>query len=46
MMRQLYDMQQGTDRKGMWTGLMKPVVAPLSESDMLDLVAYVATRTP
>jgi len=45
MMRQMYDMQQGT-RKGLWTPLMKPVVAPLSQEDLLDLVAYVASRTP
>jgi cytochrome c553 len=45
MMRQMYDMQQGT-RKGLWTGLMKPVVAPLSEENLLDLAAYVASRTP
>lgn len=45
MMRQLYDMQQGT-RKGLWTGLMKPVVANLSQDDMLDIVAYVAGLKP
>ncbi len=45
MMRQMYDMQQGT-RKGMWTGLMKPVVAPMSQDDMLNIVAYVATLAP
>jgi len=45
MMRQMYDMQQGT-RKGLWTGLMKPVVANLSQDDMLDLAAYVASKTP
>lgn len=45
MMRQLYDMQQGT-RKGLWTGLMKPVVQNLSQDDMLDIVAYVATLKP
>jgi len=45
MMRQMYDMQQGT-RKGMWTGLMKPVVANMSQDDLLDLAAYVASRTP
>jgi len=45
MMRQMYDMQQGT-RKGMWTGLMKPVVANLSQEDLLDLAAYVASRPP
>jgi len=41
----MYDMQQGT-RKGLWTGLMKPVVAPLSQEDLLDLAAWVASRTP
>jgi len=45
MMRQMYDMQQGT-RKGMWTGLMKPVVANLSQNDLLDLAAYVASKNP
>jgi cytochrome c553 len=45
MVRQMYDMQQGT-RKGLWTGLMKPVVAPLSQDDLLNLAAYVASRTP
>lgn len=45
MMRQMYDMQQGT-RKGLWTGLMKPVVANMSQEDMLNLVAYVASLKP
>jgi len=45
MMRQLYDMQAGT-RKGSWTGLMKPVVAPMSEEDMLNVVAYVGSLKP
>ena len=45
MMRQMYDMQQGT-RKGLWTGLMKPVVASLSQEQLLDLVAYVASQKP
>ena len=43
--RQLYDMQQGT-RKGAWTQLMKPVVAKLSEDDILDIAAYTASRMP
>jgi len=43
--RQLYDMQQGT-RKGVWTDLMKSVVANLSADDMLNLAAYTASRTP
>jgi cytochrome c553 len=41
--RQLYDMQQGT-RKGVWTELMKPVVAKLSSEDMLAIAAYTASR--
>jgi cytochrome c553 len=41
--RQLYDMQQG-DRHGVWTELMKPVVAKLTTDDMLAIVAYVASR--
>jgi cytochrome c553 len=44
-MRQLFDMQQGA-RKGLWTELMKPVVAHLSEDDMLNLVAYTASLKP
>ena len=44
-MRQMYDMQQGA-RKGLWTELMKPVVAKLSEDDMLNLVAYTASLKP
>lgn len=43
--RQLYDMQQGT-RKGEWTDLMKPVVAKLSNADMLAIAAYTASRVP
>jgi cytochrome c553 len=45
LMRQMYDMQKGV-RNGTWTQLMKPVVANLSEEDMLDIVAYTASRTP
>jgi len=43
--RQLYDMQQGT-RKGVWTDLMKPVVAKLTSDDMVAIAAYIASRTP
>lgn len=43
--RQLYDMQRGT-RKGEWTDLMKPVVAKLSNEDMLAIAAYAASRVP
>jgi cytochrome c553 len=43
--RQLYDMQQGY-RTGVWTELMKPVVAHLTEDDMLAIAAYTASRLP
>jgi len=42
IMRQLWDIQQGT-RKGVWSPLMKQVVAGLTEDDMLNLSAYVAS---
>jgi cytochrome c553 len=43
--RQLYDIQHGT-RKGNAVALMQPVVQKLSESDMLQLAAFMASRTP
>jgi cytochrome c553 len=43
--RQLYDMQQGT-RKGLWSELMKPVVAKLTEEDMMAIAAYTSSRMP
>jgi cytochrome c553 len=43
--RQMYDMQVGA-RKGTWADLMKPVVANLSEADMLAIAAYTSSRTP
>jgi cytochrome c553 len=45
LVRQLYDMQQGT-RNGQWTELMKPVVSKLSQEDMLDIAAYTASCRP
>ncbi len=45
LVRQLYDMQQGT-RKGIWSDLMKPVVAKLTNDDMLAIAAYTASRMP
>ena len=45
LMRQMNDMKQGA-RNGTWTQLMKPVVANLSEEEMLDIVAYTASRMP
>jgi cytochrome c553 len=45
LVRQLYDMQEGT-RKGLWTSLMKPVVAKLDNDDMIAVAAYLASRKP
>jgi cytochrome c553 len=45
LMRQMYDMRQGA-RNGEWTQLMKPVVANLSNEDMLNIVAYVSSLQP
>jgi cytochrome c553 len=42
VMRQLWDIQQGS-RKGAWSPLMKQVVARLTQDDMLNLAAYVAS---
>lgn len=43
--RQMYDFQQGS-RDGAMASLMKPVVANLTEDDILALVAYVASKAP
>jgi cytochrome c553 len=45
LVRQLYDMQQGA-RKGIWSDLMKPVVAKLTEDDLVSIAAYTSSRTP
>ncbi len=45
LVRQLYDMKQGA-RNGTWTQLMKPVVANLSEEDLIDIAAYTASLKP
>jgi cytochrome c553 len=45
LMRQMYDMQKGF-RDGLWTGLMKPVVANLSEQELMEISAYVAAQAP
>lgn len=45
LVRQLYDMQHGA-RKGTWTELMKPVVAKLSDEDMIAIAAYTASLQP
>jgi cytochrome c553 len=41
--RQLNDIKIGT-RNGAWTPLMKPVVANLTDDDMLSIAAYLATK--
>jgi cytochrome c553 len=43
--RQMYDMQAGA-RRGEWTELMKPVVANLSNEDLVNIVAYVSSLMP
>jgi cytochrome c553 len=45
LVRQLYDMQQGT-RHGEWTTLMKSVVQGMTEEDMLNIAAYTASLKP
>jgi cytochrome c553 len=43
--RQLFDFQQGA-RKGLWSDLMKPVVAKLTEEDLVTISAYLASLAP
>jgi cytochrome c553 len=45
IVRQLYDMQHGV-RAGAWTALMKPVVARLTDQDLVAIAAYTASREP
>jgi cytochrome c553 len=45
MVRQMYDMQAGA-RHGVWTDLMKPVVAKLTDEDFVSIAAYLSSRTP
>jgi cytochrome c553 len=45
MARQLWDMQHGA-RNGLWTELMKPVVAKLTEEDLVSITAYLASLKP
>ena len=45
MARQLWDMQHGA-RNGTWTQLMKPVVAKLTEEDLVSITAYLASLKP
>jgi cytochrome c553 len=41
----MFDMQTGA-RNGLWTDLMKPVVAKLTEEDLVNISAYTASLTP
>jgi len=41
--RQLWDMKMGT-RKGEWSELMKPVVQNLTNEDLVNILAYTASR--
>jgi len=45
LVRQLYDMRHGT-RSGPWAALMKPVVARLTDEDLVALAAYAAALAP
>ena len=45
LVRQMNDMKQGT-RNGTWTPLMKPVVANLTDEDLLNIAAYTASLAP
>ena len=41
----MFDMQVGA-RHGEWADLMKPIVAKLTEEDLVNIVAYVSSRMP
>lgn len=43
--RQMYDMQAGA-RSGEWSALMKPVVAKLTDEDLVSISAYVGSLLP
>jgi cytochrome c553 len=43
--RQMFDMQTGA-RAGVWADLMKPVVAKLTEEDLINISAYTASLAP
>jgi cytochrome c553 len=43
--RQMYDLKLGT-RRGPMSALMKPVVANLTDGDIVDLIAYISSRQP
>jgi hypothetical protein len=41
----MFDMQVGA-RNGVWADLMKPVVAKLTEEDLINISAYTASLAP
>ncbi|MCM3879860.1 MAG: c-type cytochrome [Vicinamibacterales bacterium] len=43
LVRQMWDMKVGA-RNGVWADLMKPVLAKLTEEDLLNISAYTASR--
>src|SRR5256714_14997878 len=43
IVRQMYDMQAGA-RHGEWAELMKPVVAKLTDEDLVNIAAYVSSK--
>ncbi len=43
--RQLFDMQTGA-RRGLWSALMKPIVAEMTNEDLINVSAYVASLPP
>ncbi len=45
IVRQLFDIQHGV-RNGQWSELMKPVVAGLSDEDLVAIAAYTASLAP
>jgi cytochrome c553 len=43
--RQLFDFQTGM-RRGLWTDLMKPIVAKMTAEDLVNIAAYMASKRP
>ena len=45
MARQLFDFQTGA-RHGLWSDLMKPIVAKMTAEDLVNITAYIASKNP
>ena len=43
--RQLFDFQTGM-RRGLWSDLMKPIVAKMTAEDLVNITAYMASKRP